>query len=233
MPKTWEAALDSYRYDVNLTNFKDRAAYRGWFQLENSPLTGDYAETKEFERRFRELAPYNLETWYEVAYWKDPRKARRVICNIKRTVSNPGELLSLCQNYINNPSRESLSNFSEKLAPSGTIATAATFPAFLNPSRFPMVDRQVAEWARYNRENHDYSLVGGPRLWEPRNREGVLFLRHWRFIESWCEWCRHTATILTERSNRKWRARDVEMAVFTAQRSQGSKDPITLNALHP
>ena len=121
---------------------------------------------------------------------------------------------------MNNQSCHSFSKFSKKPAPSGVIATAATFPAFLDPYNFPMVDTQVAKWARNNRKDHSYSSVGGPNLREPSNGKGVLFLRHWDFVESWIEWCRYTRDILNESSEpkRKWRARDVEMAVFTVQR---------------
>ena len=49
---------------------------------------------------------------------------------------------------------------------------------------------------------------------------------HWRFIQDWIKSCRHTANTLSHGSGEHWRARDVEMAVFTAQRSGLPLNPL-------
>ena len=97
----------------------------------------------------------------------------------------------------------------------------STFPAFICPERFPMVDTQVTRWASENSSAHRYSGVGGPDLeCVPELRPGaVLRESHWRFVETWIAWCQFTAAILAQRTGRTWRARDVEMAVFYAQKS--------------
>ena len=43
---------------------------------------------------------------------------------------------------------------------------------------------------------------------------------------NWVNWCQEVAQVLTELTSKQWRARDVEMAVFTAQRNG-----MTLNVL--
>ena len=76
--------------------------------------------------------------------------------------------------------------------------------------------------------NLGYSRVGGPDLeCVPALKAGVLTESHWRFIESWITWCRFTARKLSQRTESPWRARDVEMAVFTAQRRKLSLTPLT------
>ena len=40
MPDTWEAALQEYRYPVDLTEFKHRCEYLRWFRSDDSPHTG-------------------------------------------------------------------------------------------------------------------------------------------------------------------------------------------------
>ncbi|GAJ05736.1 unnamed protein product, partial [marine sediment metagenome] len=43
------------------------------------------------------------------------------------------------------------------------------------------------------------------------------------FYLHWVYWARHTAKKLSQQTEMKWRARDVEMAVFTAWGDKGSK----------
>jgi hypothetical protein len=104
------------------------------------------------------------------------------------------------------------------------IAVCATFPAFIAPDQFPMVDRQIAKWVvnnavSQNRGSHCSQC--GVFLHPPRpfdQRKDVLKLSHYPFIESWIAWCGCQARRLTELSRRYCRARHVEMAIFTAQR---------------
>ena len=49
--ETWEMALDSYRYPVDLTDFRDAQKHRGWFDLKIVP--GNLSQTMSFETRFR------------------------------------------------------------------------------------------------------------------------------------------------------------------------------------
>ena len=104
----------------------------------------------------------------------------------------------------------------------------AAAPAFICPERFPMVDKQVTRWALEHGCRLRYSKVGGPDLKCVPDLSGgeVLKESHWPFVESWIAWCRFTAWKLSRCSGRRWRARDVEMAVFTAQRKPLRLDPL-------
>ncbi len=220
--ETWESALDSYRYPVDLADFRDAQEHPGWFGLRIVP--GNRAQTMSFEAGFRAQASEHLQAWGEVVFWKlvsggTGRAAKRAGALLASDAA-PADLWSSCAGYVANPSLESFRAFRCKLFTQPVVATAATFPAFICPERFPMVDTQVTRWARQNGSAHRYSGVGGPDLeCAPELRPGsVLRESHWRFVESWIAWCQFTAAILTQGTGRTWRARDVEMAVFAAQK---------------
>ena len=220
--ETWETALDAYRYPVDLNGFRDAQNHRGWFDVRIDP--GDRAETMSFETRFRAQALDHLEPWGEVVFWKlysgGTGRASKRAAALLGSSAVAADLWSSCANYIANPDLNSFRAFRSKLFSAPVVATAATFPAFICPEKFPMVDTQITRWASENGGAHGYSVVGGPDLeCVPRLRPGtVLREGHWTFVESWIAWCQFTAAILTERTGRAWRARDVEMAVFSAQR---------------
>ncbi|MYC33785.1 MAG: hypothetical protein F4X64_11495 [Chloroflexi bacterium] len=237
MPQTWEKALDSYNYEVRLAEFQDAQMYPGWFKWDTG--NGDRARTMEFEKRFRKLAPDHLEAWYEVVFWKlyssdgaASHRARTVINAIKESGVSAPQLWLLCQRYIDEPNRENFQSFRQNLVTSSAVAVAATFPAFACPEKFPMVDKHVTDWARHNGSHHGNQKPVGTILAEAPDLSGsVTALRddlmvHRRFVQSWNDWCQFIAELLNQRTNRHWRARDVEMAVFTAQR-----DGLPLNPL--
>ena len=144
----------------------------------------------------------------------------------RRGVVTAERLLSRCRAYMESPTLDSFLKFRDMMFGRG-VAVAATFPAFLDPDRFPMVDRHVARWAATNGEQHSCRRYGDPDLFTYLGLgESRLTDADWDFVSSWTDWCRFTAARLTSLTGRKWRARDVDMAVFTAQR-----DKIVLNPL--
>ena len=229
--QTWAGALDEYRYPVDLARFTGADEHPSWFDLDAKP--GDRLKTMEFEARFRELAQHHLEAWGEVAFWKlytMPLVRNGTTRRVLDVQVRPNELWSACMDYIKEGSRRSFRGFRSRLFASPVVATAATFPAFICPERFPMVDTQITRWALENGHLHGYSGIGGPDLEQvPALKAGrVLTESHWPFIESWIAWCRFTARELNRRTGCAWRARDVEMAVFRAQRGNLRLTPLTL-----
>ena len=222
MPHTWKRALDEYRYPVDLRKFSGAPECDGWFELNICP--GDPLQTMGFECRFREQARHHREAWGELVFWKlftiPPARNQRAQRVLDLEV-RPAELWSSCMNYIDKSGLPSFRAFKRVLRVQGSgVALAATFPAFLCPDRFPMVDTQVTKWALDNHAKHTYSAIGGPDLVSVPDSGGVLEESHWPFVESWIAWCRFTASTLSHRTGCVWRARDVEMAVFTAKRCQ-------------
>ena len=102
-----------------------------------------------------------------------------------------------------------------------SIATVATFPAFPDPDRFPMVDTRIAKWVGRTMESHNRVDQLGPQLISAKSmnvKGAVLTMSDFDFMYAWTDWCRHTAAKLSARSSGGlvWRARDVEMGVFRA-----------------
>ena len=225
---TWTQALDAYRYRVDLSDFTRASEHPGWFELSIDP--GDPFQTMGFETRFREQARHHLRAWGEVVFWKlysIPPARDGVTQRVLGSGVLPAELWSKCMDYVISPNIESFRAFRSMLF-GGGVATAATFPAFIRPDQFPMVDTQITRWAHANSDAHGYSMVGGPNLeCVPELQPGaVLDEDHWRFVESWIAWCRFTAWKLSRRTGCVWRARDVEMAVFSAQREGFPLEPV-------
>ena len=181
---SWEEARDAYRYDR-----KGRD------------------ETFAFQSNFKRQAPDRLEAWFEVAGWKSLRSESKTANHIRSTGITARELLGLCENYIDNPTKETFRRFRFHIAKTDVVATAATFPAFLRPDLFPMVDTQTAKWVSRN----PWTGIAAPNLTKGK----VLHERHWPYVWDWVRWCRQVAQQL----GASWTPRDVEMAVFTAQRS--------------
>ena len=217
MPHTWQKALDSYRYEVHLADFGDARKYPDAFKYDIG--SGDRTSTMKFEERFRELAPHRLDAWCEVVFWKmysqrgaASHRSRTVISNIKASGVSAEELWNLCQDYIQRPCLRTFRPFRAKFATTTALATAATFPAFICPEIFPMVDRQVAKWVQANGVRH--RIFPSPKL-----NGTVLYENDWDFVQAWIDWCQYTAGVLNRSTDQHWRARDVEMAVFAAQPS--------------
>ncbi|MCY3690841.1 MAG: hypothetical protein OXH30_02395, partial [Chloroflexi bacterium] len=171
MPHTWQKALDKYEYPVRLAKFKDRQMYPGWFKCDTG--NGDRARTIEFEERFRRLAPDHLEVWYEVVFWKMHSQGRRdyvtrnAIANINDSEPTAKRLYELCLRYMAHQDRRTFRDFQKNLFPSDAVPVAASFPAFLCPDDFPMVDNQVASWVKAKGHHHIYRNSSGMVQWPP------------------------------------------------------------------
>ena len=188
---TWEDALNGYKYSVDLPKFADASAYPGWFESNIDP--GNRRQTMDFEARFRAMAPLHLEAWAQVVFWKNYSMAF-VRDKITRRVLDldvrPADLWLSCRDYVSTPSLRKFRVFRDQLFQTPTVATAATFPAFMRPKQFPMVDRRITAWASRNGCLHSYAEVDGPELrCVPALGKDVLQDHHWPFIESWIAWC--------------------------------------------
>lgn len=222
--ENWELALKTYNYPVKLADYRNAQNYKGYFKF--NPI-GNSSSTALFESHFREGASKNIESWLEVIYWKMYSQNGRshdktdavadYFCKAKIT---PDKLLTKCNNYIADDSRKNLNEIIKLLGfSSNSIAIAATFPAFLRPDLFPMVDTRIAKWVGISMSEQNSSNTNIPQLIRPRyldTRATVLTLSDMDFVKAWTRWCRHKANQLSMLTNIDWRPRDVEMAVFNA-----------------
>ena len=243
MPESWIEARDAYNYPVNLADFADAREYKGWFE---SNIDGDLHSTRAFQDRFRENAPYHLDAWYEVVHWKlyttrnkqgelirdkatqdriQYIKSQKIVScegtSIKFKRLNAEHLWKLCCDFTQSESLDikDFQTFQRKIVRGKGVAIAATFPAFLDPMRFPMVDRHVAKWVRKNGKQHGFPSMSIVPV-------GTIVTDDWDFVKLWIQWCRLTASKLSELTGKEWSARDVEMAVFTADRKRLYLNPL-------
>lgn len=226
MDSGWTIAFNEYRYPFDLQRYDGAAEHPGWFV--RASLSGDPLETKAFEDYFRAHARDSLEPWFEVVYWKvynQPlarnKTTRAVIRRLRLQSVSPTLLWDRCNRFVDNPTRDNFEAFRVLLVATNALAVAATFPAFIDPVRFPMVDRRVARWVATYASQHNASDPEAPRLLTPEtpvllDKAAVLTMRDFHFYQQWIHWCRYTARKLGEITGQPWRARDVEMAVFCA-----------------
>jgi len=224
MPSSWTQSLETYRYPVDLRRYEDACSYPDWFKFDLS--TGDRDNTAEFEKHFKVHASDKIEPWLEVVYWKlysQPARrdkvTQRIGGHLRENGITPQSLLETCNGYIKEPTRQRFHAILECLGLGPVIAVAATFPAFVQPTLFPMVDTRVAKWVSHCLQEHNAADPCGPQLTRPRypaNGKQVLTMSDFPFVQSWTRWCRYVAQKLTARTPFEWRARDVEMAVFNA-----------------
>lgn len=225
MLETWVEALNRYRYPVDLGGYRNGSNFSSFFE---NDIIGDRESTMEFEDRFRTNAANNVAAWLEVVYWKSRRTMGYVTNDY--TSNNAERLWGTVEQFVADPTRTNLANIRGGLELKSGLAVALTFPAFTEPDNYPMIDRWVAQWVNEHYIEHN---VG-------RNNELTLFhLQGGRVQDNdfnsylaWVEWCREMSSILTSRTTWPedgWRARDVEMAVFSAMKQQPR---LQLNVLH-
>lgn len=241
MPSTWLDALRLYSYSVTFTEFNDAHRYPGWFSFDLT--SGDRSQTIDFESHFKKHAKSNIEPWLEVVFWKlySNGKYRRntKTCEVAQRIKNinPEDIYGDCMTYMGSgnskKAKDHFKRFQKLFFPSEAIATVATFPAFLDPKSYPMVDTRIARWVGKYMVSHNEADPAGPQLIRPRYldhcpKQTVLMMTDYDFMRSWICWCAHTANKLTSRKslNGGWRARDVEMAVFTAWGKQLHLNPL-------
>jgi len=222
MPKTWLHALQSYRYPVDLTTYPRATEHPGFFNL---VIAGDRDSTAAFEERFCALAPNNTAAFLEVVYWKLYSQGGRAKYHTSRLADGlrkrgvaPVDLWSATNSLANHLCKENLRRFRRVLGISSPVlAVALTFPAFACPDRVPMVDLNVARWV--NRSYGEHSAHRDAKLRPFPLRGTALGDLDFDSYLAWVSWCQEVALLLGQDTSRRWRARDVEMAVFAASRS--------------
>jgi hypothetical protein len=244
---SWHQAFTNYHYAVDLTRCAAREHYPGWFNCDLR--SGNSEQTIRFEDHFRKHGKYHIEVWYEVVFWKMFTQGRggrgnfqvkKLIEHVNANRVSSGDLWSACYEYTRSETRETFGKLSKRLGFSAGngIAITATFPAFMEPNRFPMVDTRVAKWVSACASRYNSAEPTGPQLVPPvypGNGRTVVTMADWPFVSAWTQWCRHAAcklnaaTCLVKADKAdaalNWRARDVEMAVFWAWGDKGQQRP--------
>jgi hypothetical protein len=222
MPQSWIRALNEYKYRVNLRAYERAHQFSGFFEME---IEGDRESTREFETHFSENAPLNIAAFFEVVFWKlfsQPNMRQtgtnRIVDYIQRNGTTPEQLWNAVLDFVHMPNIPHLRDIRNLIGlRTNVLAVPLTFPALANPELIPMIDRQVAIWVNTNFALHNHNRVNQLTPFQMnftslRDNDFASYL-------NWIAWCRECAQKLTDITNNGWRTRDVEMAVFTAQRN--------------
>jgi hypothetical protein len=97
------------------------------------------------------------------------------------------------------------------------FATPVTFLSFLDPDRYPMVDKHIANWwrayaKRFNGEKlavFDQRADGWINCVSDEKRK-----KNWKAYLAWSDFCCKTAGKLNQQTGTDWTARDVGVAVW-------------------
>jgi hypothetical protein len=141
---------------------------------------------------------------------------------VLREKINSESLYNAINRFTNTPDIQNLKRIRSLLGlKTPVLAVSLTFPAFFSPETYPMIDRNVARWVNSNLDEHNRNRQNrlSPFVSEQHGRTSLQDVDFSNYM-NWVFWCRETAKILTDRTKVKWRARDVEMAVFTAERKK-------------
>lgn len=222
MPTSWREALDDYSYPVNLEDYKRAPQFHSFF---NQNISGDRNSTIAFENHYQANAPYNIEVFFEVVYWKLYSQASRRDIGTSRIVDfvqthgiTPNQLWNIIQQFVISPSKNNLKKIRDTIGlRSPVLAVPLTLVALANPQKFPMIDNQVAKWVNYNLSHHNINRKNN--LSSFNKKYTSLQDDDYSNYLNWVAWCQEIAQVLTRLTKSNWRPRDVEMAVFTAQRN--------------
>ena len=241
MPQTWKNALNRHNYPAKLADYQYANNFGGFFKQESS---GDRDSTIVFEDYFRSNAQ-EIKVWCEVVFWKlysqedmgratkntekcwDFWTGKKITGKDLYDAANSfilvaeKELCNTVNSSILKKCEDSFNKYRElwPFYKAEVIAVLATHISFLAPDRFPMVDRRVAKWVNSHLDRFNKKDPNGPQLIKSQygqTKATVLTMVDFDFYLHWIRWTQHMANKLSQQTEIKWRARDVEMAVFTA-----------------
>ena len=229
MPDSWTRALNLYCYPVDLGGYHRHQEFPGFFEI---LIAGDRSSTIAFENHFRDNAPNNIPAYFEVVFWKlfsqtqwRQRTTNRIVDYILGHNVQPMDFWDAVIKFVENQTIRNLRMIRKLLGlNTNVLAIPLTFPALACPEKIPMIDKQVAKWVNLNGPEHSENTSNtltnfNLNYTSLRENDFVNYL-------NWIVWCTEISEILTRLTKEKWRARDVEMAVFTAQRNNLFLNPL-------
>ena len=226
MCKSWVSVLGQYNWRVDLRHFSAAASYSGYF---NRVIRPD--DVVAFEDAFSTAVDEagSFEIAGEVCFWKNygvfqarNRVTQELLTYLAERV-NWDRLVRAIKEVSANPSYDNLVAFQGACNQPYGFATPITFLAFYRPTEYPMADRHIANWWRAHKA--DYGLRDSPDF---SQYNGVIqpCKISWNAYIAWTRFCFDYAARMARNCGLNWRARDVEMAVWEAQ-----KGGVSLNAL--
>jgi len=235
MVESWKYYLSKYDYPVQLWKFEIAKQYPKHFQMK---IRGDHESTVAFEDYFRENMKDSVEVYYEVVFWKyfsQPQFRQvgtgRIVEHIEERGVDAKSLYQSIHDFTEDPRIRNLKKIRWLLGISSRVlAVPLTLVSFYDPSSFPMIDNVVAKWVNRNYEEHSgnrtHKLTPFDMKYTSLQDNDIENYINWK------NWCCEMANALTEKAGILWRARDVEMTIFTYERNR-KKNPNNVLPLNP
>jgi hypothetical protein len=227
--ETWSRCLVDYAWAVDLRTFKHRAEYPGHFGR-----TIGSGDVKSLEDLFRiavdKGGPYQVAG--EVCYWKNygnhlsrDRMTLELLVHLAAK-SAWDELRKAVTDCCAHPSLAAFLRLRAAAGETHGFATPVTFVSFYDPASYPMVDKHIADWWVVNKASF---CLAQATAFSQRRADGWVQTtsqrtteQNWNAYLAWAGFCRDYGKRLGG-----WRARDVEMAVWMAQKG-GETLPVVL-----
>jgi hypothetical protein len=226
MVNNWIKAYKSYNWTVDLSKFQDAKKYQKAF---NSVITPQ--KLIEFETSFRMQinSPDNFSFVRagEVCFWKNygAFQTRNTITGKLLnylSIRRQWDQFSLAiQSLSKDPKYEKFLELATACNQPYGFATPITFLAFYQPTDFPMVDRHIADWWNNNSDTFGYK-----KQLKFNYPAGTITKseNNWYAYIYWTIFCNDIAKIMSTKYQILWRPRDVEMAVWQAQKNKIALD---------
>jgi hypothetical protein len=220
MCENWIGAYQKYDWKVDLRYFKERQMFPGSFdRIIRSTDVIDFED--EFRRAIADTGPFV--TAGEVCYWKNYGSAKsrdRLTKELLAWLADRTRWKTFADAVIESSRRPSFQAFKQLRnacnQPKG-FATPITFLSFYNPIKYPMVDKHIANWWGRNKAGFGFA---SSEIFHQRNDGWIQGNEQsWQAYLEWKSFCIQYVVRLAENCGLKWRARDVEMAVWEAQKN--------------
>ena len=221
MCESWVNALEKYSWRVDLGRFKRAADYPGYFNRVIRP-----ADVVAFENQFRGAidGTGSFEIAGEVCFWKSHRNNTQKLLTYLAERVNWDRFVRAIKQVAASPSHDNFVALQSACSQPSGFATPITFLAFYKPTEYPMVDKHIANWWAVNKAKYGYEA--SPKF--SQRGDGLIqrSKQSWNAYIAWTRFCCDYAARMAKNCGVNWRARDIEMAVWEAQ-----KDGVSLNAL--
>jgi hypothetical protein len=218
MSKGWNKALEKYNWTVDLRCFSGAANYPGYFNRVIRP-----ADVVAFENAFRIAVNEagSFEIAGEVCFWKNYGAFRNKVTQRLLTYlaerANWDRFVRAVKQVSANPSYDNLVALQSACSQPSGFATPITFLAFYKPTEYPMVDKHIANWWSVHKAGYGF---GDSPKFSQRNDDWIRSSEQsWNAYIAWRRFCCYYAVRMAKNWGLNWRARDVEMAVWEAQKS--------------
>jgi len=222
----WIKARNTYNYKVDLNEFTGANNNPGYFNCIITPKN-----LVMFENRFTRSVKrgVSFEAAGEVCFWKVYKFPNRDgltkrLLNHLSVPRNWSEFRKALHEIADNPSYGNFKRLQRSCSQPAGFALPLTFLAFYRPAAYPMADRHIANWWSENKAKHGYEVFSS--FIQENGGRIIPCKQSWDAYLAWKDFCNEYSVKLSKQCKSYWRPRDVEMAVWQAQKKNLSLEKL-------